>query len=217
MEAAERPVDERIHLFQDGGLACVPSRDGRVKVLMDFGPLGYTSTAAHGHADALAIWLAIDDEYFLVDAGTYAYHSHERWRTYFRSTAAHNTARVDGCDQSVMAGRFLWSWKAKARLLSCEGHDGVASVTAEHYGYKRLKNPVVHRRTLHFDTRTASIDMTDEFQCSGQHDVDLFFHMHEDTEVLNVGRKQIELIWRGRRITFTLPVGCVSEIVRGIR
>ena len=39
--------------------------------------------------------------------------------------------------------------------------------------------------------------------------------MHEDTAVLNVGRKQIELIWRGRRITFTLPVGCVSEIVRG--
>ena len=214
-EVVEQPVDERIHLFQDGGLACVLSRDGRVKVLMDFGPLGYTSTAAHGHSDALAIWLAIDDEYFLVDAGTYAYHSHERWRTYCRGTAAHNTARVDGCDQSVMAGRFLWSWKAKARLLSCEEHGGVAIVTAEHYGYKRLKNQVVHRRILRFDTRTASIDMTDEFQCSGQHDVDLFFHMHEDTEILNAERNRIELSWRGRRVTFTLPVGCVSEIVRG--
>ena len=99
------PVTPR-DLFPDAGLACVRTHDGSVRLLMDFGPLGFTSTAAHGHADALSVWLSIDDEYFLVDAGTYAYHSHPEWRAFFRSTAAHNTARVDGLNQSEIAGRF---------------------------------------------------------------------------------------------------------------
>ena len=72
-------------LFPDAGLTCIRTHDGTVRLLMDFGPLGYTSTAAHGHADALSVWLSIDDEYFLVDAGTYAYHSHPEWRTFFRT------------------------------------------------------------------------------------------------------------------------------------
>ena len=128
-------------LFPDAGLACVRTHDGQVRLLMDFGPLGYTSTAAHGHADALSVWLSIDDEYFLVDAGTYAYHSHPEWRTFFRSTAAHNTARVDGCNQSEMAGRFLWSSKATAHLLRFEETGNSVLIEAEHDGYTRLTDP----------------------------------------------------------------------------
>jgi Heparinase II/III-like protein/Heparinase II/III N-terminus len=214
-EITHPPVSESVRLFHDAGLACVTSVDGRVKLLMDFGPLGYTSIAAHGHADALALWLAVDDEYFLVDAGTYAYHSHADWRSYFRSTAAHNTARVDACDQSIMSGPFLWSWKAKARLLSCEERDGVVNVMAEHYGYKRLSDAVVHRRTLQFDTKTATIAVTDGFECTGRHEIELFFHMHEDTEVLSVECGGVEVSWRGRRIAFTFPMHCSPEILRG--
>ena len=134
-------------LFPDAGLACVRTNDERVRLLMDFGPLGFTSTAAHGHADALSLWLSIDDEYFLVDAGTYAYHSHPEWRTFFRSTAAHNTACVDGRNQSEMAGRFLWSSKANARMLRFEKNSEQVTIEAEHDGYKRLDEPVIHRRT----------------------------------------------------------------------
>ena len=66
--AAPAPPPPR-NLFPDAGLGCVRTHDGSVGLLMDFGPLGFTSTAAHGHADALSIWLSLDDEYFLVDAG----------------------------------------------------------------------------------------------------------------------------------------------------
>ena len=90
-------------LFPEAGIACVRTHDGSVGLVMDFGPLGLGSTAAHGHADALSLWLSIDGEYFLIDAGTYAYHSHPEWRTFFRSTAAHNTVCVDGRSQSEIA------------------------------------------------------------------------------------------------------------------
>jgi Heparinase II/III-like protein/Heparinase II/III N-terminus len=192
-------------LFPNAGLACVRTYDGKVQLLMDFGPLGFMSTAAHGHADALSIWLAIDDEYFLVDAGTYAYHSHPDWRTYFRSTSAHNTASVDGRNQSEMGGRFLWSSKAEARLLRFEERSGLVTIEAEHNGYMRLQDPVRHRRSAGFDRSTGNVSIEDHFECSGRHEADVFFHLHEDATVQRVSNGEAQVSWRGRQILFSSP------------
>jgi len=203
-------------MFADAGLACVRSHGGNVRLLMDFGPLGYSSTASHGHADALSFWLAIGDEYFLVDSGTYAYHSHPEWRSFFRSTAAHNTARVDGQDQSEMTGRFLWGSKANARLLRFEEKSGLVTIEAEHDGYTRLEDPVVHRRSLHFERASGSIQIEDSFQCRGRHHVELFFHMHEEASILGVVSGEARIGWRGRHVVFSSP-DCDArwEIIRG--
>ena len=192
-------------LFREGGLACVRTDDDMIRLLIDFGPLGYTSIAAHGHADALSIWLAIGDEYFLIDAGTYAYHSHAEWRNYFRSTAAHNTARVDGCDQSQIAGRFLWSSKAKACLVQFQESLGRVVIEAEHDGYTRLDDPVVHRRTVDFDCTTGNFSLADSFCCAHRHTIELFFHLHEDATVTHVAGGKAEILWRGSRIVFSSP------------
>ena len=203
-------------LFSNAGLACVRSHDDNVRLLMDFGALGFTSIAAHGHADALSLWLAIGDEYFLVDAGTYAYHSHQEWREFFRSTAAHNTASVDGENQSQMAGRFLWSAKANARLLRFETKSEHVTIEAEHDGYARLQDPVTHRRNIRFDRTTGNLLIEDSFQCAGRHQVDLFFHMHEETVVRAVRDGEAQVEWRGRQIVFWSSDGSGHwEIFRG--
>jgi Heparinase II/III-like protein/Heparinase II/III N-terminus len=210
---------KRKELFSNAGLACVETNDGAVKLLMDFGPLGFTSMAAHGHADALAVWLAIGDEYFLVDAGTYAYHSHPEWREYFRSTAAHNTARIDGENQSKMAGRFLWSAKANARLLTFDNNGDQVTIDAEHDGYLRLPEPVTHRRTVNFDRATGNILLEDNFRGTGSHEVELFFHMHEDAEPLSLRDGEAQIRWHNRLITFSSQDGSHDEarweILRG--
>jgi hypothetical protein len=190
-------------LFRDGGLACIHTDNGTIRLLVDFGALGYTSTAAHGHADALSIWLSIGDEYFLIDAGTYAYHSYPAWRNYFRSTAAHNTARVDGCDQSQIAGRFLWKTKAKARLVQFQESNGHVVIEAEHDGYTRLDDPVVHRRTVDFDRTTGSFSLADSFRCAHQHTIEVFFHIHEDAAVTHIADGRVELSWHGSRVVFS--------------
>jgi len=203
-------------MFPDAGLACLRSPAESVRLLMDFGPLGFTSIAAHGHADALSLWLSIDDEYFLVDAGTYAYHSHPEWRTFFRSTAAHNTARVDGRNQSEMTGRFLWSAKANARLLRFERSSEQVTIEAEHDGYARLQDPVTHRRSVCFDCTNGNVSIKDSFQCIGRHEVELFFHMHEEAAVLSVSNGEAQVDWHGRHIVFSSP-DCDGrwEIIRG--
>lgn len=190
-------------IFRDGGIAFVRSKDGRVCMMMDFGPLGYTAIAAHGHADALSIGLAIGDEYFLCDAGTFAYHSYPEWRSFFRGTAAHNTARVDREDQSCIAGPFLWSRKANARLLACEDSPDRVILEAEHDGYTRLDDPVIHHRRVLFDRDTGSVRLEDTFRCAGRHQIELFFHLHEDSLVRTVRQGFAEVVWRTHRINFT--------------
>lgn len=203
-------------MFADAGLACVRTNDGSVRLLMDFGPLGLSTTAGHGHADALSLWLAINDEYFLVDAGTYAYHSHPEWRTFFRSTAAHNTARVDGENQSEMAGRFLWGSKANAHLVRFTENSGHVIIEAEHDGYTRLPDPVVHRRTVLFERANGNVSIEDSFHCRGRHQVELFFHMHEEASVLGVVSGEAQVAWRGRRIIFSSADSNARwEILRG--
>jgi len=214
-QAAYAQVSPR-ELFPDAGLACVRTHDGNARILMDFGPLGFGSTAAHGHADALSIWLSLDDEYFLVDAGTYAYHSHPEWRTFFRGTEAHNTARVDGRNQSEMKGRFLWSAKANARLLRFDKTSEQVTIEAEHDGYLRLTDPLIHARGVTFDRATGNVSVEDTFRCTGPHEIELLFHMHEEADVLAVRDGEAHVNWHGRHIVFSSPDRNGRwEIIRG--
>lgn len=201
-KGSEAPARE---LFPDAGLACVRSCDRSICLLMDFGPLGYPRPAAHGHADALSVWLSIDDEYFLIDAGTYAYHSHPDWREFFRGTSAHNTARVDGTNQSEMSGRFLWSAQAKARLLKFDSGAEQVTIEAEHDGYTRLADPVVHKRCVSFDRSSGRVSIEDHFACSSRHQVELFFHLHEEASVVSVCDGEANVVWRRRNISFSSP------------
>jgi hypothetical protein len=132
---------------------------------VDSGPLGYLSIAAHGHADALSFVLSIGDREILVDPGTYAYHTEPSWRRYFRSTLAHNTVGIDGEDQSVQAGNFMWTHHAQARCIEFETGTERQRFVGEHYGYQRLPDPVAHRREIVHDARRQLIEVTDMLRC----------------------------------------------------
>src|SRR6185369_291003 len=139
--------------FPDGGyyvLGCELDSAREIRIVADAGPLGYLSIAAHGHADALSFTLSAGGRELLIDPGTFAYHTHQRWRDYFRGTIAHNTVRVDRQDQSLNAGNFLWLAHARARLVSFEVTPDEELWSAEHDGYARLQDPVLHRRELRF-------------------------------------------------------------------
>ena len=133
---AEVPAPSGLRTFEAGGYSVFRGSIGgrETLLILDHGPLGYLSIAAHGHADALSVILSIDGEPVLVDPGTFAYHAGGAWRDWFRGTRAHNTLSIDGADQSVIAGAFNWSHKAKARLD--ERVDGAGwRLRASHDGY----------------------------------------------------------------------------------
>lgn len=137
-----------LRTFPDGGYSVVRgSIAGCPTVLVfDHGPLGYLSIAAHGHADALAVWLDVAGSGVLVDAGTWLYHAGGRMRDQFRSTGVHNTVLVEGASQSIPAGAFNWSHKATGRLRGA-GEGPAWWIEAEHDGYVG-RFGVIHVRRL---------------------------------------------------------------------
>jgi hypothetical protein len=155
-----------------------------VRLVADAGPLGYLSIAAHGHADALSFTLSAKGKEILVDPGTYAYHTQKKWRDYFRGTSAHNTVRVDGVDQSVAGGNFLWVSHAQARCDKFTADADRDEWEGSHDGYLRLSAPVRHRRKIVFDKRRKLIDVTDTLEGTGRHKVELFWHFSEECAVV---------------------------------
>ncbi|MEZ5875705.1 MAG: alginate lyase family protein [Hyphomicrobiales bacterium] len=135
--------------FSGGGYSVFRRRmSGRkTMMVMDHGPLGHLSIAAHGHADALALWLHIGDQPVLVDAGTYLYHAGGPWRGRFRGTALHNTLNLDGQDSSRVAGPFNWSRKAHCERLAWKSTQEETSACVRHDGYL-ASHGVLHERCV---------------------------------------------------------------------
>jgi hypothetical protein len=195
--------------FPDGGyfvLGCGFETQGELRLVADAGPLGYRSIAAHGHADALSFTLSVGGREFLVDPGTYAYHTHERWRSYFRGTSAHNTLRIDGLDQSVPGGNFMWLAKARAGCSLWLSSPEKDSFEGWHDGYLRLEDPVKHRRLIELDKRARRVIVEDTLEMEEEHDVELFFHFSELCRVDPADSKSFVVSQAGVSIRIYLPV-----------
>jgi len=156
-----------------------------IRLVADAAPLGYLSIAAHGHADALAFTLSVAGREMLIDPGTYTYNTQRKWRDYFKGTCAHNTVRVDGVDQSVSGGNFLWVKHANARCEHWECGSNRDVLVGAHDGYLRLGDPVRHRRTLMLDKATRKLHVTDRLECTGRHRIEVLFHVGETCLVEN--------------------------------
>jgi hypothetical protein len=203
--------------FPDGGYLLFGSNFGtrrEIKGMLDCGPLGYLGIAAHGHADALALTLSVAGEECLVDPGTYSYWQDQKWRDYFRGTSAHNTVRVDGLDQSVSGGRFMWLRKASAAIERMPQSPQDFEFRGSHDGYQRLADPVRHVRTVRFDASTSTLVVRDEVGAKRPHHVELFWHFAPE---LNVRLTSTGLSARGK--AFTLQMQAVGadlklELVR---
>ncbi|WP_030785388.1 heparinase II/III family protein [Streptomyces sp. NRRL S-920] len=152
-----RPVSRPAH-FADAGMTVLRGPE-EIWCRCDGGPHGFLSIAAHAHADALSVEVRHDGVDVLADPGTFCYHGQPLWRQYFRSTLAHNTLQLDGGDQSVSGGPFLWTRHARTRVLAVDTADGnVARWCAEHDGYQRS----VHRRRVELTASDKELRVIDE-------------------------------------------------------
>jgi hypothetical protein len=208
--------------FADAGLTILcahdPDRAGEVWVRADGGPHGFGAIAAHAHADALSVEVRIDGVDVLADPGTYCYHGQPAWRAAFRSTAGHNTLELDGVDQSVSGGPFLWVRQARSRVLVAhQDPTGPGRWTGEHDGYlERLG--ARHNRTLVLDPATRTLVISDRVHTPRALPARLSFHLGPQVDVELTG-PQARLSWRAgdldRTATLTLPATLTWTAHRG--
>lgn len=177
-----------LRAFPEGGyyvLAADRGTEDEMLVVFDAGSFGLDPLYAHAHADALSFWLSYGGRPFLVDPGTYCYDWSD-WRRYFRSTAAHNTVRVDGLDQAEQAGTFLWTRPVNAYLTALEDIEASAEVEGWHDGYRRLADPVTHQRRLRLFKKSRTLAIVDRLECHARHDVEILFHFSPKCRVAQV-------------------------------
>lgn len=86
--------------FRQAGYYCL--REQGLKILLDAGEIAPSYMPGHGHCDALSFELSCEGHPVFVNSGTGQYQG--GLRSYFRSTAAHNTVVVDGEEQSECWG-----------------------------------------------------------------------------------------------------------------
>ncbi len=181
-----------------------------VRMVVDCGPLGYLSLAAHGHADALSFTLSMGGEELLVDPGTFAYHTQREWRDYFRSTAAHNTVQVDGLDQSQIGGNFMWLQKARCVLHAYEPQQ---FFEGKHDGYMRLRDPVMHGRAIRFDSKRNTVIVEDTLECFGEHEVALHWHFSERCRV-EIDGQTLQASSRSKGLRMSCRFGTGPQLYR---
>ena len=144
--------------------------------LIDCGRHGSEAGPGHAHSDALAIELAIRGVTWLVDPATYVYGSDVEARDWFRSTAAHNTATVDGEDQSTLGAPFAWETSANCNLGSFKDLGHCVVFEGWHDGYHRLSDPVTHTRSVVMLRKQSAFIVSDRFAACARHSYAIRYH-----------------------------------------
>ena len=213
--AAVRPAERPAHLA-DAGLTVLRASDdrGEIWARCDGGPHGFLSIAAHAHADALSVEVRHNGVDILADPGTYCYHGQPEWRSYFRSTRGHNTLELEGTDQSISGGPFMWTRHARSRVLVAHTPPtGTARWCAEHDGYARGREPATHRRTVELDRERRELRVVDEV-VGRPRPCRLSFHLGPRVNVTIDGHTA-SLSWPGGAGVLELPPALTWTAHRG--
>ena len=208
LEINERGVDSRA--FPQAQIFV--QRAGDVYSIIDCGDHGALGRGSHAHSDALSIEVFAFNRTFLRDPGTYVYTASEQERNLFRSTAYHNTVRIDGEETSRINEGELFAFASNVRphvnlWESTAEHD---VLDAEHYAYQRLDAPVTHRRVVTFDKREGYWIIRDIFTGEGTHRFEFFFNFDAGLEIaLDASNRAIA---RDETVVFTIVPVCDYEL-----
>jgi hypothetical protein len=182
-DIADRPT-RRPSRFADAGIMLLRT-SGRdlpeIWCRCDGGTPGYLSIAGHAPASALSVEVRYGGIDILARPGTY-YDGDPAWRSYFRSTIAHNTVEIGGRDQSIDGGPFLRSRHAHVMETQVIDDGDVAIWAAEHDGYLTLDPPVRHCRSVLLDRASRILDIVDQIDGRRSHDIRLPFHFGPDVQ-----------------------------------
>jgi len=177
------PVKHCSDLFRDAG-TCVMRHDDLYLLLNASGPKR-GRPSSHNHNDKLSVEVSAFGRAFIVDPGSFVYTADLHERHLFRSTAYHSTVQLDDAEQMTISEDtpFLNGAEATTRIIDWSESTESEVAVAEHDGYSRLPQPVIHRRAIEFDKAKRVWLVQDDFIGSGQHKIATRFHFDAGLEV----------------------------------
>ena len=173
---APETVGQNSQGFPNAGVYVFRDRD--LYLLFNASDSGLNGRGSHGHNDALSIEVSACGRSFIVDPGTYVYTADSSQRHLFRSTAYHSTVEVDNTEQNTTneAIPFVIGDEASPRVLEFNLGARLETLTAEHDGYRRLPQPVIHQRRVTFNKDERYWFLSDKLTGAGEHSLAFRFH-----------------------------------------
>jgi len=140
-------------------------RRGEWVARLDVSPLGYLTTAAHGHLDALQLSLWCRGVAMIVDPGTGCYYEDKQLRGWLASRPAHNAPCPEDEEWPRRLGPFLWASHHPPPSLSVAANQANAAFCLPTHIVKRTFRPLgdaagleIVDRCLRNDARTRQRD-----------------------------------------------------------
>jgi hypothetical protein len=172
------------------GNAFTIMRGDRTHVFISAATVGMHGLGSHSHNDILSFEYWALGRSWIVDPGTFLYTPDRESRNLFRSSASHNTVRVDGEEINPFEPDHLFQMSdvAAVAIRHWKASDTVDTFEAEHNGYHRLKQgAVTHRRLFRLEKKTGELIIEDRFEGSGVHTFEWFFHVAPEIHVESRG------------------------------
>lgn len=207
---------EKDTLFKNAGYGFWYDHEKKIKFSFDVGNIGDDLLAAHGHSDIFHYNLMINGIDFLIDSGTYQYHTKDIfWRNYFKGISAHNTLSVNQKCHAQNNGRMSWVKRPEVFIEAQE-------ISAQQNNCKASTNAFVeeginkHTRTFSWNKQACELLVTDTltFIKEQSTNIDLYWHFHPAVQLMQEGDKVIAQR-NGTRLSIENEAFAKASIVSG--
>ncbi|OBX21837.1 MULTISPECIES: alginate lyase family protein [Bizionia] len=181
-------------LFETSGYCFMYDHDNQTKLSFDVGTIGDHISAAHGHSDIFHFNFSTKGVPFLIDSGTYQYHSkYSFWRNYFRGITAHNTVSINNKNHATNNGRMSWINLPETIIDSFIKTNTKTVCQATTDAFKRFG--VTHSRSIDFNKTENNIEVIDQFIGNNNkiHTGDLFLHFHPNVKIEKIDDNKLKL------------------------
>jgi uncharacterized heparinase superfamily protein len=186
LPAFDAPLSSDAALIDKPNTGYYGYRQGAEMLLIDAGAPAPSYQPGHSHCGLLGFELAVAGRPVIVDSGVYDYEA-TPLRQLLRSTAAHNTIRIDRGEQSEIWGAFR---------IGRRGRPGRVSLSADlpdrfcfagsHDGYRSLAGHPIHRRAI--ACRIGQCwHVADDIVGRGSHLAESFLHFHPSFQLEKQG------------------------------
>lgn len=173
--------------------------DRGIALLFDAGKIGPSYMPGHGHCDCLSFELAVNGELLFVNAGTFQYQG--KHRTFFRSTCAHNTAMLNGFEQSE-----CWGEHRVALRIS-----GIVAERVENQmiGWYTSFSGDIHKRKLII--KDGDLTVKDSFNSNSRRPVHSYLRIAPAYEIRE-GKDEVIVLHKGSTVCCIRAINCLYKI-----
>ncbi len=187
---AEKRVEPEVFALPDSGYYGARHPNGHY-LICDAGPMGPDYQMGHVHGDLFSFELSLRGHRVICDSGVHGYDG-DPYRTFCRSTRAHNTIEIDGEDQCEFWATFRVARRGKPRDVRWEPSEDGFRLSGWHDGYERLPGKPRHEREFTWHERGVLI-VRDRISSGKPVSAASRLHLHPDCEIVDLAPQTAQI------------------------